>query len=142
MKAVRELKQRAMLTVAATAVLAGGSVAVSGPASAASSPYEACGGGSYRVIDHHDLGAVATIYLLYNGSTDCVVTWKKAPYAGKSSYMDANISKQGSSSWVDDYNKYAYYAGPVKVTAPGTCVKWGGYADGVPSWVSDWTHCG
>lgn len=141
MKPVRKFKQRAMLALAITAVLAGGSVAVSGPAGAASSPYEACGGGGYRVIDHHDLDAIATIYLFYNGSTDCVVTWKKAPYAGKSSYMDANISKQGSSVWVDDYNKYAYYAGPVKVTAPGTCIKWGGYTEGVPSWVSTWTHC-
>jgi hypothetical protein len=143
MKAVRKLKQRATLTLATTAVLAGGSVTVSGPASAASSPYEACGGGSYHVIDHHDLGAVATIYLFYNGGTDCVVTWKKAPYAGNAAYMSAFVQKKGATA-IDDYaNDYRYYAGPVKVSAPGVCIRWGGEVDpGNLWWGSDWSHCG
>jgi hypothetical protein len=144
MKAGRELKQRAILTLAATAVLVGGTVAMGGPASAASSPYEACGGGSYRVIDHHDLGAVATIYLLYNGSTDCVVTWKKAPYAGSAAFTRALVHKKGAIDDVEDYSdSYRYYAGPVKVSAPGVCIEWGGEVDpGDLFWNSGWSHCG
>ncbi|WP_220446683.1 hypothetical protein [Nonomuraea deserti] len=144
-----EFRRKAMLSMA-TAALVAGSVAVSGPAHAASSPIEECGGGSYHVIDKQDLGAVATIYLLYNGTTNCVITWKKDAHAGTKTWMMASIAKQNSNGGFTDYKtdsgNYAYYAGPRKVKAPNTCVDWGG---GVPvngvdvSWYSPpsrW-HC-
>ncbi|MCO6007479.1 hypothetical protein NE236_21100 [Actinoallomurus purpureus] len=145
---MRKFKQGAVLTVAAAAVLAG-SVAVSSPAEAASSPIAACGGGSYHEIDHHNLGAVATIHLLYNGTTDCVVTWKNPPYAGTTTRTQAFIAKENSSGVITGYiyddKNYAFYAGPVKINAPGTCIDWGG---GVPIngdftiWTDPFSHCG
>jgi hypothetical protein len=142
---VHRFKQKAVLTLATVGVLAGSVVLSSSPALAASSPTAACGGGSYHVIDHHAIGGLATIYLLYNGSTNCVVTWKSSAYQGKSSTTGASIQKQGGGR-IDDTGFYQIYAGPVKVAAAGACVSWGGVASngagGGDSWQSGWTHCG
>lgn len=101
---------------------------MAGPANAASSPIAACGGGSYHEIDHHDLGSVATIRLLYNGSTNCVVTWRKNP--GTAIRVLAAIAKQNAEGsfldYVNDDGKFTTYAGPVKVNAARVCIDWGG----------------
>ncbi|KOV83343.1 hypothetical protein ADL03_21065 [Nocardia sp. NRRL S-836] len=119
----------------------------SGVAAAASSPIAACGGGSYHEIDQHRLGSVATIHLLYNGSTNCVVTWKTNP--GSASHLLATIAKQDSDGSFRDYRyddgNYSTYAGPVKVSAANTCIDWGGGAvvSGVWNvWMSGPSHCG
>jgi hypothetical protein len=139
---VIEFKRRATFTLATAAMLVG-SVAFSGPANAASSPIAACGGGSYRVIDQHGLNGGATIYLLYNGTYNCVVTWKTGSSAGTPSNMNATLQRQSDGKSVSDPGRYGYYAGPVKLAASGTCVKWGGYAFGsYASWYSGWSHCG
>ena len=65
--------------LAITAVTLAAAAVTTGTAQAASSPIAACGGGSYHQIDSHKLGNVATIHLLYNGSTNCVVTWRTNP---------------------------------------------------------------
>lgn len=143
------IRRALLLTLTAAATLVG-SVALSGPAAAdeaASSPISACGGGSYHVIDQHALGSVATIYLLYNGSTNCVVTWRTNP--GSAIHMLASIAKQNSSGGFDDYQNndgnFTTYAGPVKVSAAGRCIDWGGGAPigGVYNvWLSGASHCG
>ncbi|MFB9831059.1 hypothetical protein [Actinoallomurus acaciae] len=145
---MRKFKQGSVFAVAAAVVLAG-SVAVSDPAEAASSPIAACGGGSYHEIDHHNLGAVTTIHLLYNGTTDCVVTWKNSPYAGTTTETLAYIAKETLPGVISGYKaddgNYAFYSGPVKINAPGTCIDWGG---GVPingvfiQWNDAFSHCG
>lgn len=130
-----------------TAAVLGASAVLSGTAEAASSPIAACGGGSYHEIDSHRLGSVATIRLLYNGSTNCVVTWKTNP--GTASRLQAGIAKQESDGifrnyQIDDDN-YTTYAGPVKVSAAGRCIDWGGAAvvSGVFTvWYSGPSHCG
>lgn len=132
---------------ATTAIVLGASVVMSGTAEAASSPIAACGGGSYHEIDSHRLGSVATIHLLYNGSSNCVVTWKTNP--GTSGRLLAAIAKQESDGSFRDYRNdddyYPTYAGPVKVSAAGRCIDWGGGAviSGVwNAWYSGPSHCG
>ncbi|MFD8556791.1 spore-associated protein A [Streptosporangium canum] len=132
---MRRLKQGAALAVATVAALAG-TFATGSPAMAASSPVAACGGGSYHVIDKHDLGK-ATIYLMYNGTTNCVVTWKDSP---NSAFVLAEIMKKGGNLLTDSGN-YSTYAGPVKVSARGECIVWGGIY-GSTQWGSPWSHCG
>ncbi|MEO3876586.1 spore-associated protein A [Nonomuraea sp. B12E4] len=132
---MRKYRQAAALTIATVAAIAG-TVTMSSPAMAASTPIGACGGGSYHQIDSHDLGA-ATIYLLYNGTTNCVVTWKDSP---NSTYVLALISN-GLDGWRYDDGDYSTYAGPVKVNGAGQCIKWGG-AYGSTRYDSPWEHCG
>jgi hypothetical protein len=82
--------------------------------------------------------------LLYNGATDCVVTTKKVNL-GTPTYVLAAIAKNndGVYGFTNDEAKYSSYAGPVKVTAPHTCIMWGGAADpGWGVWYSKSSHCG
>jgi hypothetical protein len=133
------LIKRSVTLAFATAAMMLATIGVSSPASAASSPIEACGGGSYHVIDSHSYGSMAVTYLLYNGGTDCVVTWKTGGW-GDSAWVRAVVQAYGSPGVVDaDY--YHYYAGPVKVYAPGKCIMWGG-SYGSSWYESPWEHCG
>lgn len=91
------------------------------------------------VVDSHGLGR-ATVYLMYDNSSgaNCVTT--TVPSSSGPSTMGAYLARQGGPATSDTGN-YSYYAGPVKVSARGTCVKWGGtYGSG--SWTSGWSHCG
>ncbi|NUP29164.1 MAG: hypothetical protein HOQ44_21170 [Nocardia sp.] len=137
---MRVLNRIVVPTIVAGVALAG-SLAVAGPAAAASSPVAACGGG-YHEIDHRDLPG-ARIHLLYNGTTNCVVTWKNNP--GTATRLLARIAKQKSNGsfadYIEDDGKYTTYAGPVKVNAAGTCISWGG-ATSSNSWLSGPEHCG
>ncbi|MFC5750779.1 spore-associated protein A [Actinomadura rugatobispora] len=136
---MRNFKKGAALALASAAAIAG-SIFTSSPAMAASSPIAACGGGSYHVIDKEYVGK-AIIYLLYNGTTNCVVTWKNSP--GTTTYVSAQIRKPGG-SWKSDGGNYRTYAGPVKVNAAGQCIQWGGSYGSNPNegWYSPWEHCG
>ena len=128
--------------LAITAVVLGATALTSGTAQAASSPIEACGGGSYHQIDSHKLGNVATIHLLYNGSTNCVVTWRTNP--GTPIRLLAAIGEAGHGMKNDD-DRFTTYAGPVKLTAPGRCIIWGGGVtlSGVwNAWYDGPSHCG
>ncbi|MGB3438836.1 MAG: hypothetical protein WBA97_08805 [Actinophytocola sp.] len=139
-----KFKQGAVLVAALASVLTG-AVVNSAPAAAASSPISACGGGSYHVIDSQDLNGLATVYLLYNGSTNCVVTWHSSATAGTARYTAAAVQKAGGNP-VEDAGSYTTYAGPVKVSAAGSCILWGGaIADGngrIYGYESPWSHCG
>lgn len=59
-------------------------------------PIAACGGGRHHVIDTADLAGAAAVYLMYNGSTDCVVTWK-TKVVGTKTYTDALIWSEDDS---------------------------------------------
>ncbi|MBF6456203.1 hypothetical protein [Nocardia cyriacigeorgica] len=142
---MRVIKHGARLGLAIAAVLTG-SLSMAAPANAAT-PASVCGSG-YRVIDTHDLGSLATIYLLYNGRTNCAVTWKTA-YIGTKTPVGVELGIWGKPDLVQkDSGWFAYYAGPVKVDAPGTCIGWGGFASrpdatGQAGWRSPGpSHCG
>ncbi|MBF6102246.1 hypothetical protein IU510_29960 [Nocardia cyriacigeorgica] len=141
---MRAFEHAARLGLAVAAILAG-SLTFAGPANAAT-PASVCGSG-YRVIDTHNLGSLATIYLLYNGRTNCAVTWKTAHVGTKTAVM-VNLGIWGQNSAQVDDGWFAYYAGPVKVDAPGKCIGWGGYATppnspNLVGWSSPGpSHCG
>ncbi|MCO6005294.1 hypothetical protein NE236_09875 [Actinoallomurus purpureus] len=137
---MRKFKQKATLTLTTAALLAG-SVAMSSPANAASSPIAACGGGSYHQVDSHALSDKAIVYLMYNGSTDCVVTWKQGKYYGNGETVNAYVWAKNGDGFADG-GYYKYYAGPSKVTAPGQCVRWGGGYSTNLEYDSPWEHCG
>ncbi|WP_406319675.1 spore-associated protein A [Streptosporangium sp. NBC_01639] len=132
---MRRFKQGAALAVATVAALAG-TLAAGSPAMAASTPIAACGGGSYHVIDQHDLGK-ATIYLMYNGTTNCVVTWKDSP---NTEWVGVYLVVQGG-SYLGDADYYSTYAGPVKLSAKGKCIEWGGVYGSI-GYTSPLEHCG
>lgn len=110
---------------------------------AASNPYTpqaACGSG-YQVIDWAGLGSAGAVYLLYNAGNgnNCVATIKHTQI-GTASPVSAFLEVQGSTRTTDS-GSYSYYAGPVRRSAPGSCVKWGGSA-GSSSYTSPFEHCG
>ena len=85
---MRLLKYVTRFAVAATIALAA-SLTTSVTAQAASTPEAACGAG-YHAIDHHAL-KISTIWLLYNGSTDCVVVWKTSQIGTKTPYWRLSV---------------------------------------------------
>ena len=141
------LKYMTHCVVAATVAIAG-SVTMSANAQAASTPEATCGAG-YHVIDHHAL-KISTIWLLYNGSTDCVVVWKTAQVGTKTPLLatvgtgfptNPSLPTHAKTSTYDlDFDSYAYYAGPVYWYAPGKCIVWGG-SDQYVSYGSKPSHC-
>ncbi|AWS46143.1 M23 family metallopeptidase [Streptosporangium sp. 'caverna'] len=102
-------------------------------------PQEVCGSG-YDVIDSAALGSTGTVYLLYNAANgnNCVTTIKRTSL-GTATATAAYLEVQGQSRITDSGN-FAYYAGPVRATAPGKCVKWGGKA-GASVYDSPFEHC-
>lgn len=130
-----------LIATAGIAAALASTVAFAAPASAATNPYTPTGvcGSSYHEIDHHAISG-ATVYLMYNGSWNCVVTIKTADVGTKTdiaAMLETQTNPPGS---YDDQGKYAYYAsgaGPAK----GHCVKWGGMSrDDI--WETGWEHCG
>ncbi|MFC4533846.1 M23 family metallopeptidase [Sphaerisporangium dianthi] len=103
-------------------------------------PEEVCGSG-YDVIDSAALGTAGRVYLLYNGSNgyNCVTTIKSAS-VGTATATTAYLEVQGKSR-ITDSGSFSYYAGPVRASAGGTCVKWGGKA-GSSAYDSPFEHCG
>ena len=123
---------------AATAVL--GAAGPAQAASAASYAAAVCGSGfSPDSNGVFGLGG-GTIYVSYNGSTDCAVNIKTQNVGTPSEtyvYLNGpNASWGGNAdngSW--DGGSYSYYAGPVYTYAPHECIYWGG-GDGFIS--DDW----
>ncbi|GAA4241388.1 hypothetical protein GCM10022254_70020 [Actinomadura meridiana] len=97
-------------------------------------PQQACnsgghGGGYYIQRSLRVSGGIA--YLLYNSSTyNCAVTIKTQK-VGTKSRVSVWIQKKGSSS-IADGGSFAWYAGPVYVKAPNTCVRFGGNGGTAP----------
>lgn len=103
-------------------------------------PQQVCGS-DYSVIDSAALGTVGRVYLLYDASdqNNCVVTLKSAS-VGTPTATSAFLTVEGASR-VTDSGSYAYYAGPVRRFAGGTCVQWGG-SMGSTAYESPFEHCG
>ncbi|WP_329082204.1 MULTISPECIES: M23 family metallopeptidase [unclassified Streptosporangium] len=103
-------------------------------------PQEVCGSG-YDVVDSAALGSAGTVYLLYNtaNGNNCVTTIKRTSL-GTATATTAYLEVQGKTR-ITDTGNFAYYAGPVRAAAPGTCVKWGGKAGG-STYDSPFEHCG
>ncbi|WP_436970952.1 protein kinase domain-containing protein [Micromonospora coxensis] len=107
-------------------------------------PVQVCGSG-YQVVDSATLtsGGVrkGRVYLLWNGSTkaNCVVTMKETA-VGERTTVSAYLEVQGKARSTDS-GAFEYYAGPVRASAAGICVKWGG-ATGGASYGSGFEHCG
>ncbi|MFG3602061.1 serine/threonine-protein kinase [Micromonospora chersina] len=109
-------------------------------------PYTAgqvCGSG-YQVIDSATLTAGGVrkgrVYLLYStaAGTNCVVTLKDAD-VGRATTVTTYLEVQGKARQTAS-GSYQYYAGPVRASAAGVCVKWGGSAGGA-SYASPFEHC-
>ncbi|WP_435871064.1 protein kinase domain-containing protein [Micromonospora musae] len=105
---------------------------------------QACGPG-YQVIDSATLTGGdgrrrGRVYLLYNtgNGNNCVVTLKDTAVGTKTT-ASAYLEVKGKARRTDS-GSFDYYAGPVRATAPGTCVKWGGSTGGV-SYASPFEHC-
>ncbi|MEV0149387.1 MULTISPECIES: M23 family metallopeptidase [unclassified Nonomuraea] len=101
-------------------------------------PEEVCGSG-YSVIDSAALTG-GRAYLLFNSGNgyNCVVTLKTTNLSSSTS-MSAFLEPEGSTRTTDS-GSYQYYAGPVKRSAPGKCVKWGG-SIGSSTYTSGFEHC-
>ena len=100
-------------------------------------PQEVCGDG-YSVIDSAALGTVGKVFLLYSNGSNCVVTLKYTN-VGSPSAVSAFLEPQGSTRTTDS-GSFSYYAGPVRRSAPSTCVRWGGSV-GSTSYTSPFEHC-
>ncbi|MFC0030572.1 protein kinase [Micromonospora chaiyaphumensis] len=123
-----------------------GAPAPTGSKATPKQPYSAtqvCGSG-YQVIDSATLTAGGVrqgrVYLLYStaSSANCVVTLKDTD-VGRATTVTAYLEVQGKARHTES-GGYQYYAGPVRATAAGVCVKWGGSAGGA-SYASAFEHC-
>jgi len=108
-------------------------------AAAQASPISLCGS-SYHVIDTHVVsGYGATVYLLFDGTRNCVVTLKTSNLDKKTVTM-ALVQHPDHPSH-EDSGYYYEYAGPVySEPSAGKCIRWGGGQ--TFKWMSDWVHCG
>jgi len=133
----------------AMALAAGVTAVAMGPTAAFASdvnPYSAsaiCGSG-YSVIDKAVNEGKYYMYLLYNSSNgkNCAVTLKQANLGAKTLTDVYLLSESGTAD--EDYGSYTYYAGPVYVSAPNTCIEWGGFttvSGSNYSYNSGWEHC-
>ena len=100
-----------------------------------------CGTG-YGVVNLIDLpNTRGTVYLTYNASAgkNCVVTIREN--SGTATLVEAYLRRSGTTSWAKDSGNYTTYAGPVYVSAAGSCVDWGGTI-GTASLTRYGTNCG
>lgn len=107
-------------------------------------PRQVCGS-AFQVIDSAPLrssdGVLAgRVFLLFNSVTgkNCTVTLKAVQF-GVGSPASAYLEVQGAARSTDS-GSFSYYAGPVKASAAGVCVKWGGSV-GTVTYDSPFEHC-
>jgi hypothetical protein len=103
-----------------------------------------CGSG-YKVVDHHATEGAFYTYLLYNSSNgkNCAVTLKQKSLTTKNTTDVYLISANGKTA--EDFGSYTSYAGPIYLSAPGECVKYGGsvmYGNTIYTYDSNWEACG
>lgn len=136
MRISRKITSLGLTAAAATA----GVMVTAAPASAA--PYGGQCGSGYNVVNQAGLpDDRGTIYLTYSSSSgkNCVVTVREK--AGAAAPMEAYVRRSGTTKWIADSGNYTTYAGPVYVSAPGSCVDWGGTI-GTASKTFSRTNCG
>ncbi|MFF4245353.1 serine/threonine protein kinase [Streptomyces sp. NPDC001822] len=154
---MKKTTRRIAVTASATAVFS--SALLGSPAQAASLSSEAaaiCGSGYYvqrsSVLSDRETQGV-TAFQLYNSSSkkNCAVTLKhptSSSFYGDKTTLGAGIRAEDG-SWVKDEGAYAYYAGPVYISAASKCVQFWGktYQSGASSvWYETYTsplgNCG
>lgn len=101
---------------------------------------EVCGTG-YKQIDSQAVTG-GRVHLMYNASNgyNCVVTLKSTKL-GTESEVSAFLEVRGEARKTDK-GDFGYYAGPVRKSAPGKCVKWGGQVGASGGYTSPFEHCG
>ncbi|WP_228000688.1 hypothetical protein [Nocardia australiensis] len=134
-----------MFKIKKAVVLCSGAVGIAAlatviaPATASAATYGGQCGAGHHVIDSHALSS-GTIFLTYDGSTNCVVTVRNQP--GNPVHMTAGLRKAGDGEHTAfDEGNFREYAGPVKLSAKGQCIDWGGMI-GNDVWNGYKTHCG
>ena len=94
-------------------------------------------GSTFRYIDGQEVSG-GTVYLLWDGRSNCVTTIKNVSI-GTASAVKAYINPEGP-GYEADSGSFSYYAGPVTLPAPG-CIRWGGSVGSHP-YDSPLEHCG
>jgi hypothetical protein len=136
-------RKRLGSTLAVLGLTAAGTIAATGTASAAG--YNGACGSGYGVIDSMDVGD-GNAFLTYNSSNgyNCVVTVSDTP--GTPMVLDARLRLHRTDNvwkWNEyDSGSFKYYAGPVYVHAPNSCIDWGGAAASNYVRVNYGVHCG
>ncbi|NKY87208.1 hypothetical protein [Nocardia veterana] len=122
---------------AALGITAGASVLL--PATASAAAYQGQCGNGFSVIDKHELKG-GTVFLTYDGRTNCVVTVRDKP--GEPISMGAAVrqSKDHSAVVINDDRKFSDFA-YAKVEAEGKCIDWGGRIQD-DLWQDFNVHCG
>ncbi|MEV3927702.1 hypothetical protein [Actinomadura coerulea] len=134
--------RRTLATLACSVLASTGLVVNTTPASA-SSP---CGS-AYSLIDVYALKNSAgtrkgTLELYYSSSSrkNCVLTYGYGAWANTKNFKLAGIARYGQ-TFISDRGDYVYYAGPVYLYAPGSCISVVGYVDDATgAWGP--VHCG
>jgi opacity protein-like surface antigen len=115
------------MLVAAMLVTGGSIVAQAAPAQAA----QGCGG--TLVGQHVYAGGYAQVDVYFNGSTNCLINRTRGSSWGQAKYMGIAVKRSSSSTFYcnvgdkfsltyADCGYFNYYAGPVKVYAPHSCI--------------------
>lgn len=134
------LNTRKFIAVCTAALgIAAGATALLPATAAAAAPYGGQCGAGFNVVDKHELRA-GTIFLTYNGRTNCVVTVRD--HAGAAIPMGAAVrqTKDHSAVVINDGHKFTDFAF-AKVEAQGRCIDWGGFIDN-DLWQQFNVHCG
>ncbi|RDI55538.1 hypothetical protein [Nocardia mexicana] len=136
-------KKSLAVCAAALGITAGTAVFLPGTASAAD--YRGQCGEGFKVIDQHRLDQgkhKGTIFLTYDGRTNCVVTVRDQP--GEEIPMAAAVRQHSDHDAVviNDGRKFSEYAF-AKVEAEGKCIDWGGsIEDDLWQTTKPGQHCG
>jgi len=112
-----------------------------------------CGAG-YTQIDSHRLtfngASWGYVYLYYNSANgnNCAFT-EKLVDRGIPTSVTVRLCRQSDGVCVYDPvhgEPFQFFAGPVYLHAPNTCIRWGGSVtdshDRTAGWMSGWEHCG
>lgn len=116
------VKKPIAVCAAAIGITAGAAVFL--PATASAATYGGQCGEGFKVIDSHELKG-GTVFLTYDGRTNCVVTVRDKP--GEAISMGAGVrqSKDHSQVVVNDDRVFTHFA-YAKIEAEGKCIDWGG----------------
>ncbi|MEU0403004.1 hypothetical protein ABZ318_22730 [Streptomyces sp. NPDC006197] len=122
-------------------------IATAGPAAAGG---YGCDGTLVDTLPHYAYsfeggGQVATTYIYWDGTYNCVVNVKQGSTYGVSTRMALSIMT--STEMNGDPGYFKYYAGPVKIYAKGRCIKteatgWGTNGHELYQNETGWMHCG
>ncbi|MEU5882774.1 serine/threonine-protein kinase [Spirillospora sp. NPDC047279] len=102
-------------------------------------PQQACNGGGHGggfTVQRSLAVSGGTAYLLYGNGLNCAVTMK-TKNVGKASPVSVWLQRQSDGKKSVESGSYSWYAGPVFISAPKICVRFGG--NGVSS---TYANCG